>query len=159
MSQGVMNTLLITRSPKETQRLGYKIGKLLKRADVVALIGELGSGKTCLVQGLMEGLGVLDNYKGSSPSFVLINEYKGRVPVYHFDIYRLDNVEEVVKLGYEEYFYGKGVTIIEWADKIEKLLPPNCIRIYLKILNEKEREVKIEGIEVTSNRSQVTGNR
>ena len=139
-----MNTSLITRSPKETKQLGRKFGRLLKRGDIVALIGELGSGKTCLSQGVMEGLGVMDKYKGISPSFVLINEYQGRMPVYHFDIYRLNNVKEVIELGYEEYFYGEGVTIIEWADKIEELLPEDSVRIYLKIVGEKEREITIQ---------------
>lgn len=141
-----MNTLLITRNPKETQGLGRKIGRLLKRGDIVALMGELGSGKTCLSQGVMEGLDVRDKYKGSSPSFVLINEYQGRIPVYHFDIYRLNNVREVIELGYEEYFYGEGVTIIEWADKIKELLPEDCVRIYLKIIGEKEREITIQAL-------------
>lgn len=147
-----MSISLITRSPEETQQLGRKVGKLLKKGDIVALAGELGSGKTCLAKALLEGLNVLETYKGSSPSFVLINEYKGRVPVYHFDIYRLSNVKEIIDLGYEEYFYGEGVTVIEWADKIEELLPEDCIRIYLKILGEKEREIKIEGIKDVAGR-------
>lgn len=137
-----MNILL--NSPQETQKLGKKISKLLKKGDVVALIGELGAGKTCLAGALLDGLGVSDHYKGSSPTFVLINEYKGKLPVYHFDVYRLNNIEEVVDLGYEEYFYGNGVTLIEWADKIEELLPDNCIRIYMKIIGENEREINIQ---------------
>lgn len=139
-----MNISIVTKSPQETQRLGQKIGRLLKEGDVVALMGELGSGKTCLIQGLMGGLDVADNYKGASPSFVLINEYKGRIPVYHFDIYRLSNIREVIELGYEEYFYGNGVTVIEWADKVEELLPHDCIRIYLRILGENRREINIQ---------------
>lgn len=133
---------ILSKNLKETKKIGEKLGRQLKRGDVVSLIGELGSGKTCFTQGLMKGLEVKTR-KITSPSFVLINEYKGRLPVYHFDLYRLNNIKEVIDLGYEEYFYGDGVTIIEWADKIEGLLPKGCIRIYLKIIGEKEREIDI----------------
>lgn len=135
---------ILSKSPQETKDIARKFGRTLKKGDVVALIGELGSGKTCFTQGLMKGLGVKVN-KITSPSFVLINEYKGRLPIYHFDIYRLNNIQEVVDLGYEEYFYGNGVTIIEWADKIEELLPKRCIRVNLKIVSENERKISIRG--------------
>jgi len=140
-----MNILFFTKSPEETKRLGRKIGALLKQGDIAGLIGELGSGKTCLTQGLMEGLGILDRYKGMSPSFTLITEYKGSVPVYHFDVYRLNSVKEMLELGYEEYFYNNGVSIVEWADKINELLPESCIRIYLEILSPQERRIEIHG--------------
>lgn len=133
---------ILSGSPDKTRDIGEKLGRGLKKGDIVALIGELGSGKTCFTQGLMKGLGVKD-HKITSPSFVLINEYKGILPVYHFDIYRLNNVNEVIDLGYEEYFYGSGVTIIEWADKIEELLPVDCIRVKLRIVGSDEREINI----------------
>lgn len=133
---------ILSKSPRETKEIAGKLGRTLKKGDVVALIGELGSGKTCFTQGLMKGLGVKVN-KITSPSFVLINEYRGRLPVYHFDIYRLNNIQEVVDLGYEEYFYGNGVTIIEWADKIEELLPKKCIMVNLKVVSENERKISI----------------
>lgn len=135
---------ILSDSPDKTKQIGEELGRCLKKNDVVALFGELGSGKTCFTQGLMKGLGVKDS-KVTSPSFVLINEYSGRLPVYHFDIYRLNNTREVIDLGYEEYFYGDGVTIIEWADKIEELLPKDCIRVYLKIVGENEREIDVQG--------------
>lgn len=140
-----MNISLKTKNPEETQSLGLKIGKLLEKGDIVALIGELGAGKTCFVNKLLEGLEVDALYKGTSPTFTLINEYNGRLSVYHFDIYRLNDIKEVIDLGYEEYFYGNGVAIIEWADKIEELLPKDCLRIYFKITGETEREINIQG--------------
>lgn len=133
---------ILSDSPGKTKKIGERLGRSLKKGDIVALIGELGSGKTCFTQGLMKGLGVKIN-KVTSPSFVLINEYSGRLPVYHFDIYRLNNIKEVTMLGYEEYFYGDGVTIIEWADKIEELLPKGCTRVYLRIVGKDEREISI----------------
>ncbi len=134
---------IISKSPQETQRLGREWGGVLRPGEVVALIGELGAGKTCLVQGLMEGLEVKDDYSGRSSTFVLINEYQGRLPVYHFDIYRLNNLREMAELGYEEYFYGKGVSIVEWADKAEGLLPPGSIVINIDIIGPEERRLEI----------------
>lgn len=141
----MINMKIISKSPMETQRLGKKWGKLLRAGEVVALVGELGAGKTCLVQGLLEGLGVKDNYKGRSSTFVLINEYQGWLPVYHFDIYRLNNAGEMADLGYEEYFYGGGVSIVEWADKIAGLLPPQSIQIRIEITGPLERQLAVTG--------------
>ena len=110
---------------EETKRFGIKIGKLLKPGDILCLNGDLGAGKTTLTKSIGLGLGV-DDYI-TSPTFSLINEYEGRVPLYHFDVYRLENVEDLYDLGFDEYFYGHGVSIIEWADKIEALLPKERI--------------------------------
>lgn len=140
---------ILSKSPQDTKKIGEDLGKRLKKGDIIGLVGELGSGKTCLVQGIMKGLGV-EIGSVTSPTFVLINEYKGRFPVYHFDLYRLNTIKEVIDLGYEEYFYGDGVTVIEWADKIEKLLPKDCIRVYMKIVGEDEREIDIKGLELES---------
>ncbi len=135
----------ITRSPEETQALGEKIGRKLREGDVVALIGELGAGKTCLTQGLGLGLGVDPNLYLTSPSFTLIKEYRGRLRVYHIDLYRLNSIKEVYELGFEEYFYGSGVTIVEWADRIETLLPPEHVRIEIEVVSENERRIKLTG--------------
>ena len=121
---------ILLKGLEETKRFGIKLGSLLKPRDVVCLIGDLGAGKTTLTKSIGLGLGV-DDYI-TSPTFVLINEYMGRIPVYHFDVYRLENVEELYDLGFDEYFYGKGVSIIEWADKIEKLLPEERIVLDIK---------------------------
>ncbi len=109
--------------------------------DLVALTGELGSGKTTLIQGICEGLGVQE--KVTSPTFVIITTYKGRIPVNHFDLYRLEKREEFIDLGYEEYFFNKSVTLIEWSDKINDLLPSKRIDILLSRLKKNEREIVI----------------
>ena len=127
-SQKVSRLILFSLSPQETHYLGEQFGRLLSPGQVIALCGELGTGKTCLVQGISKGLRVQDHYI-TSPTFTILNEYKGLIPVYHFDAYRLSGPEELEELGYEEYFYGIGVTIIEWAEKIKSLLPKNYIKI------------------------------
>ena len=132
-----MNTTIITKSPEETKKLGEEIGKLTNKGDILALYGELGSGKTCLIQGISYGLKVKDYV--TSPSFTIINEYHGKIPIYHFDLFRLNNIEDIFELGYEEYFYGAGLTVIEWAEKIETLLPKNYFRININFKNYYER--------------------
>ena len=133
---------IITSSPGETKKLGEKIAQNLYPGLVVALFGPLGSGKTCLTQGICSGLDVKDFVV--SPSFVLINEYQGKYKVYHIDLFRLEKLSEIINLGYEEYFYGEGVCIVEWAEKASALLPEKRIDIHLKILSENEREIRIE---------------
>ncbi len=134
---------LKTKSPTETKALGKKIGKKLSGGEVIALIGELGVGKTCLTQGLALGLGVNPREYVTSPSFTLINEYQGRLPLYHIDLFRLKDRGEVEELGYEEYFYGKGVTVIEWAEKAESLLPEEYLSIKLISLSENQRQISL----------------
>jgi len=136
-----------TYSPEKTKEFGKSLSQQLKPGSVVALIGSLGSGKTVLIQGICSGLGV--EKAVTSPSFVIINEYPGRwhnspVWIYHFDLYRLENVDEFIKLGYEEYFYGRGITLIEWAEKVKPFLPKKRWEINLKILSENEREIRVE---------------
>ncbi len=133
---------LKTGNAGETKSLGEKIGKKLQGGEVIALIGELGAGKTCLTQGLALGLGVNPREYVTSPSFTLVNEYQGRVPLYHIDLFRLKNSEEAEALGCEEYFYGEGVTVVEWADKAENLFPEEeCLRIELTPLGEDQRRI------------------
>lgn len=111
----------------QVEEFGIRLGKLLKAGDILGLVGDLGAGKTTMTKSIGLGLEV-DEYI-TSPTFALINEYRGRIPVYHFDVYRLENVEELYDIGFDEYFYGQGVSIIEWADKIESILPKNRIMI------------------------------
>ena len=134
-----------TLGPEETKEFGRTLAKGLRAGSVVALSGPLGSGKTVLVQGICSGLGVTEFV--TSPSFVIINEYPGKIRVYHFDLYRLENTEEFVKLGYEEYFYGNGITLIEWAEKIEAFLPQERMEINLEILSENERRILVRRFE------------
>lgn len=133
-----------SRSPAETQRLGEALGRRLKPGDVVATIGELGAGKTCFLQGLARGLGVAET--ATSPTFVLINYYRGHLPVYHLDAYRTQSLTELLDLGLEEFFCGDGVTVVEWADKLLPLLPPHAIVVKISGLGDEPRELLIEGL-------------
>ena len=134
--KAVMTT---SNAGKETFELGRKIGLTLKPKDVIALFGPLGAGKTTLTQGIAEGLGVKDYV--TSPTFILINEYMGRIPLYHIDLYRLDDLSQVEDLGIVEYFDKDGVCIIEWAEKLKDLLPANAKTIKIDILSEDKREL------------------
>jgi len=130
----------VTQNPEATKQVGKNLGQNLSAGSIIALTGELGSGKTTLVQGIGEGMGIKSLIK--SPSFVIINEYDGPLPLYHFDLYRLNNAEEILSLGYEEYFYKKrGVVVIEWAKKIKDLLPEEYLEINLKIVNLSKRKI------------------
>jgi len=121
---------LTLASEHETRRLGRLLGERLGPGQVVALTGELGAGKTCLAQGLALGLGVAEDVVVASPSFTLANEYTGRVPFFHLDVYRLDG-EAFAESGLDEYLGGPGVTAVEWAEKIEALLPGERLEIRL----------------------------
>lgn len=118
-----------TASPEETARVGEALGSLLEPGDLLCLSGELGAGKTTFARGVARGLGVAGRV--TSPTFILINEYLGRLPLYHMDVYRLDGPAGMEDLGYEEYFYGSGVTLVEWAEKVEEILPGERMDIYL----------------------------
>ena len=133
--------IFYTSSHEETVELGRQIGKGLKAGAVVALIGELGAGKTSFTQGIAEGLGVTSYVK--SPSFTIVNEYKGMLPVYHIDLYRLGDVNEIYELGIDEYLYGDGITIIEWAEKAYPILPEEYILIKFFYTGEKTRKIEV----------------
>ena len=127
------NETFKTETPEETQALGEKLGKTLTQGDVIALIGDLGTGKTCLTQGIARGIGIAPNEIVSSPSYILINEYSGTVPIYHIDLYRLENSEEIAELGLSEYVEGDGICIIEWAERMADALPDTCIKIHITL--------------------------
>jgi tRNA threonylcarbamoyladenosine biosynthesis protein TsaE len=132
-----------TKSREETIRFGEQLAATLNAGDIVALTGELGSGKTTLVKGIAKGLGVKNHRYVNSPSFVIIKEYQGRVPLYHFDVFRLDSPSEIDELSFEEYFYKDGICVVEWADRIRKLLPKKHIEVKIKMVKENIREIKI----------------
>lgn len=132
----------ITKSAEETSRLGKIIGEKLKQGDIISLNGDLGAGKTHMTKGLAEGLGVFDYI--TSPTFTIVNEYEGRLPLYHFDVYRIDDIQEMYEIGFDEYLFGKGVSIIEWGDIVKELLPENTIHIDIKIVDDTTREINIE---------------
>jgi len=123
-----MNERVFLRDENETRKFGIELAGKMKAGDVVALIGDLGAGKTALTKYIAEGLGVREEV--TSPTFTIINEYgSGRLPLYHFDAYRIEGEEEMYELGYEEYFYGGGVTVVEWADKVSGLIPEGSTAI------------------------------
>lgn len=134
-----------TKSAPETIRLGRKIGRLLIGGDVIALVGELGTGKTQFIKGLASGVGVKNSKYLSSPSFTLIHEYQGRTPFYHIDLFRLKTEEEAEELGLEEYFHGDGITAIEWADKILSLLPRELLWTQITYTGVHTRSIEITG--------------
>jgi tRNA threonylcarbamoyladenosine biosynthesis protein TsaE len=130
-----MNLLKVkSHSPEQTQLLGNYLGKLAQRGDIFLLVGDLGTGKTCLVQGMAHGLGIKEY--AFSPSFVIVREYHGRLPLYHVDFYRLDHIGEIADLGLEEYFYGEGVCVVEWAEKGLQVLPQNNLLIKLNYVSD-----------------------
>lgn len=134
---------MVSRSPEETRELGKKIGRLCRAGDVIALDGDLGAGKTCLIQGLSEGLDVPRKSYIRSPTFTILNVHQGRVPLYHFDLYRLSDIDELEEIGYREYLYGDGVAALEWASSVEDAIPAECLRIVIKWKGEEEREIEI----------------
>ncbi len=134
-----------TKSASDTIRLGKSIGSRLRAGDVVALVGELGTGKTQLIKGLAAGAGVGKPTYVSSPSFTLINEYPGKVPFYHIDLFRLGSQKEAEGLGLEDYFHGQGITAIEWADKIPSLLPGEMLSIHIVYTGKNTRSIEMVG--------------
>lgn len=134
----------VSKSVDETIGLGAKFAKRLKRGDVVGLVGDLGAGKTVFTKGIAKGLGVKNVRYVNSPTFVIIKEYKGKIPLYHFDLYRLNHSSVIDAENFEEYFYGDGVTVIEWADKIRRLLPKKYIEVRLSVIGENRRKIVIK---------------
>jgi tRNA threonylcarbamoyladenosine biosynthesis protein TsaE len=131
---------VITTGPEQTERIGELLGTRLGAGDVVCLYGDLGAGKTSLAFGIAMGLDVQEQYI-TSPTFSFVNEYKGRVPFYHIDLYRLKTPSELEGIGFEEYIDSDGVTVIEWADRAEDELPEECFSIYLSYVSENSREM------------------
>jgi tRNA threonylcarbamoyladenosine biosynthesis protein TsaE len=128
-----------------TRRFGHRLAALLFPGAVVALVGPLGAGKTHLVRAVAEGLGLADGRAVSSPTFVLLQEYRARFPVYHFDAYRLSGPGEFDDLGAQEYFEGDGVCLVEWADRVAACLPAEHLRVILRVTGESSRQAQVEG--------------
>ncbi|MCG2588408.1 tRNA (adenosine(37)-N6)-threonylcarbamoyltransferase complex ATPase subunit type 1 TsaE [Rhodohalobacter sulfatireducens] len=130
-------------SPDETIKIAKEFAKTVKPGDVICLDGNLGAGKTQFVKGFVQGLGLSSDIV-SSPTFTIINEYEGELPVYHFDCYRLEHVQEALEIGAEEYLYGDGVCVIEWPDRITDLLPPSAKHVTFSITGKKKREISFQ---------------
>ncbi len=140
-----MNNLeLISHSPEQTQKLGMRIGELALPGDVFLLVGKLGAGKTCLTQGIAWGLNIKEY--ALSPSFVIMRELYGRLPLYHIDLYRLDRIEESQDLGLDDYLYGRGVCVVEWAEKALSILPAEYLIIKIEYLSNTERSFQTKPI-------------
>lgn len=131
---------ILSSSIEETISIGRDFAKELKPGDVVCLKGDLGAGKTHFVKGLAAYFGVEED-QVSSPTFTLINEYKGTTPVYHFDCYRLKNEQEALEIGAEEYFYGDGISVVEWPEKIGNLIPPDAVWLTIRHTDKNKREI------------------
>ncbi|MCI6365766.1 MAG: tRNA (adenosine(37)-N6)-threonylcarbamoyltransferase complex ATPase subunit type 1 TsaE [Spirochaetia bacterium] len=133
---------LKTNTAEETIELGRKIGRLLTKGDVIAMQGTLAAGKTTITKGIAESLGVTDTI--TSPTFCLISEYSGKMPLYHMDVYRLDGGEDFINLGTDDMIYGDGVSIIEWSEKIMDELPKKTIILKLEPQEDGSRIITIE---------------
>ncbi len=133
---------LTSHSPEQTQKFGVSIGELALPGDIFLLVGGLGTGKTCLTQGIAWGLGIKEY--AVSPSFVLVRELYGRLPLYHIDLYRLDDTEEIAELGLDDYLYGNGVCVVEWAEKGLSVLPAEHLLIQINYLSDTERSFQLK---------------
>ena len=136
-----MTHSFVAASPDATAAAGERLGARLGPGDVVALTGELGAGKTCFVQGVVRGLGVTSG--ATSPTFVLVNEYRGRLPVHHVDVYRTQSLTELLDIGFEDLLDGEGVTLIEWADRCEALLPARTVRVHIEGVGDEPRRITV----------------
>ena len=141
--------IIETKNARETYEVGEKIGRQARSGQVYTLVGDLGVGKTVFTQGVANGLGITEPV--SSPTFTIIQEYEeGRLPFYHFDVYRIGCIVEMDEIGYEDYFYGNGICLIEWANLIEEIIPEDAISITIEKDLEKGfdyRRIRIEGME------------
>lgn len=133
--------IFLSYSESQTFKLGEKIAKFLKRGDILCLFGPLGSGKTIFTKGIAKGLG-LNPRIVSSPSFVIIREYEGKLPLYHIDFYRLKKLKDILRINYQDYLYGEGITVIEWAERLDWLLPDRYFRIEFEIIEKNLRKLK-----------------
>lgn len=140
-----MDFNIVSSSPEDTIELGRKIGSQLKGGEIIAVCGPLGSGKTHLIKGIAAGAGAKDRRNINSPTFVIVNEYEGRLDIYHIDAYRLNSVSEFEMLGFDDFCYPQSVVLIEWADKIESALQTmDYIRIELEHAGETERKIHVK---------------
>lgn len=133
---------IVSHSPEQTQRLGVHIGELALAGDIFLLVGELGAGKTCLTQGIAWGLNI-EEY-AASPSFIIVRELHGRLPLYHIDLYRLDHIEEIAELGLDDYLHGNGVCVVEWAEKGLSVLPVEHLLVQISYLSDTKRSFRLE---------------
>lgn len=135
---------ILTNSAAETEELGRRLGSLLQAGDFLALRGELGGGKTCFTRGVVAALAPESAHLVASPTYAIMNEYPGRPAVYHFDFYRFNSVDEVIELGFEDYFHGCGICVAEWSERIYELLPADHISVCFEHRDGDQRLIIIE---------------
>ncbi len=135
---------VVTRNEAETRALGEKLGELLRPGDFVALYGDLGAGKTRFAQGVARGVGVDPDIYITSPTYTILNEYKGNYPFYHFDLYRLGGDADISELGFEEYFHGDGICLVEWADRLTSGHPDRYLRVFFQLETGDTRRIGFE---------------
>ncbi|MCD6358361.1 MAG: tRNA (adenosine(37)-N6)-threonylcarbamoyltransferase complex ATPase subunit type 1 TsaE [Dehalococcoidia bacterium] len=133
---------IISDCPKQTQNIGIKLGRLSQEGDVLLLTGNLGAGKTCLTQGIARGLDIQEYT--SSPSFMVVKEYYGRLHLYHIDLYRLEQTAEILDLGLDDYLYGEGICVVEWADREPAVLPEENLLIKMSYISDSKRYLEFE---------------
>jgi tRNA threonylcarbamoyladenosine biosynthesis protein TsaE len=132
----------VTNSEAETFELGVKLGSQMKPGTVISLNGDLGAGKTHFTKGIAIGLGI-DDYI-TSPSFTIVNEYEGKTKLFHFDVYRIEDLGEMYEIGFEEYLYGDGVCVVEWGNIVKELLPKDTVTINISRIDDNTREIVID---------------
>lgn len=137
---GISKMKIISRSEHQTISFGRHLARHLDKGSIVCLVGGLGSGKTVLTKGIAEGLGISAK-KVISPTFVLLRQHQGRVPLNHFDLYRMDTLRDISDLGYEEFFYADAVTVVEWADRLKGMFPRTCLKIEIAIHSKNRRRI------------------
>jgi len=134
---------LISYSPQETEELGSQLGLLLQPGSFLALRGELGGGKTCFTRGVVSSVAPESAHMVASPTFAIMNIYQAAVPVYHFDFYRLTGDDDIAELGFEEYFYGKGVCVVEWSERLNELIPGDHLTLKFDYQDDLQRTITI----------------
>ncbi len=136
---------IITKSEKETQEAGEKLVQTLAPGSVVAMYGDLGAGKTAFVRGMTRGLGI--DFPVSSPTFNVVNEYPGKVPLFHFDMYRLGSADELFDIGWDDYLERGGICAVEWSENVEEAFEPGTVKVTITKLGDSEREITVEVME------------
>lgn len=135
---------VVIESIAQTEKVGLLLGRESFESGVICLEGDLGAGKTTLTQFIARGLEIDKNEYVTSPSFAILHEYKGRIPLYHMDLYRLGSGDELIELGFEDFFYGDGLCVIEWSSRGEDLIPEDNLKITIKTIDENKRELILE---------------
>jgi tRNA threonylcarbamoyladenosine biosynthesis protein TsaE len=143
MKAGNSLVRIIASSPEETMAAGERIASFLHKGSVVALRGGLGAGKTCLTKGIARGLGIREEI--TSPTYTIVSEYQGALPLYHIDLYRLEGDDDFEALGGEEFLYGEGVSVIEWSERIPRSIPPGALTVEIRAAPNGERSILVSG--------------